>query len=214
MVLKSEYQNLLKDEFIAKYGEQNYLAMEELSATEEMNMALEKMQSALGDLAVKALPIVEAITKMLSSTRALKIVLGAIIGLSFAKMIGSIVSLTLSLAAATSLSIGLASALTFGVAAAAIIAGGMAMNAMIDDIEDKQSSKVKGINVEDFTITTHPKDTLVMAGGTKLGVNGGDDQYGREVLSYLKTIATKESRIYMGSEEVGTAFAKDYSGLG
>lgn len=214
MVLKSEYQNLLKDDFVAKYGEQNYLAMEELSVQEEMNMALEKMQAALGDLAIKALPIVEAITEMLSSTKALKIVLGAIIGLSFAKMIGSLVSLIISLSTATSLSIGLASALTFGVAAAAIIAGGMAMNAMIDDIEEKQSSKVNGIKVEDFTISTHPKDTLVMAGGTKLGVNGGDDQYSRDVLEYLKTIAMKESRIYMGSEEVGTAFAKDYSGLG
>jgi len=214
MVLKSEYQNLLKDDFIEKYGEQNYLAMEELSAQEELNMALEKMQSALGDLAIKALPIVEAITGMLSSTKALKIVLGAIVGLSFAKMIGSLVSLIASLATATSLSIGLASALTFGVAATAIIGGGLAMNAMINDIEEEQASKVRGIKVEDFTISTHPKDTLVMAGGTKLGVNGGDDQYSRDVLEYLKTIAMKENRIYMGSEEVGTAFAKDYSGLG
>jgi len=214
MVMKYEYQNLLRDEFIQLYGEQNYLAMEELSAQESLNMALEKMQSSLADLAIKLEPIVTSLADMLNSTTALKTVLGAIIGLSFAKMIGSLISLIMSLATATGLSIGLASALTLGGAVIAVGAGIAAMNAMINDVQEEQTSKVKGIKVEDFTISTHPKDTLVMAGGTKLGVNGGDDQYSRDVLEYLKTIAMKESRIYMGSEEVGTAFAKDYSGLG
>jgi len=176
MVLKEEYQNLLRDEFVAKYGEQNYLAMEELSAQESLNMALEKMQSALADIAIKLEPLVTNLASMLDNTTALKFVLGSIIGLSFARVIGSLVSMIASLVTAT--------------------------------------GKVNNLKVEDFTISTHPKDTLVMAGGTKLGVNGGDDQYSRDVLEYLKTIAMKENRIYMGSEEVGTAFAKDYSGLG
>lgn len=214
MVLKEEYQNLLRDEFVAKYGEQNYLAMEELSAQESLNMALEKMQSALADIAIKLEPLVTNLASMLNNTTALKFVLGSIIGLSFARVIGSLVSMIASLVTATGLSIGLASALTLGVGAIAITAGIASIYAMMDDMEAKQESKVNGLDVEDFTIRTHPKDTLVMAGGTKLGVNGGDDQYSKDVLEYLKTIAMKENRIYMGSEEVGTAFAKDYSGLG
>lgn len=214
MVLKEEYQNLLRDEFVAKYGEQNYLAMEELSAQESLNMALEKMQSALADIAIKLEPLVTNLASMLDNTTALKFVLGSIIGLSFARVIGSLVSMIASLVTATGLSIGLASALTLGVGAIAITAGIASIYAMMDDMEAKQESKVNGLDVEDFTIRTHPKDTLVMAGGTKLGVNGGDDQYSKDVLEYLKTIAMKENRIYMGSEEVGTAFAKDYSGLG
>ena len=214
MVLKEEYQNLLRDEFVAKYGEQNYLAMEELSAQESLNMALEKMQSALADIAIKLEPLVTNLASMLDNTTALKWVLGAIVGLSFARVIGSLVSMIASLVTATGLSIGLASALTLGVGAIAITAGIASIYAMMDDMEAKQESKVNGLDVEDFTIRTHPKDTLVMAGGTKLGVNGGDDQYSKDVLEYLKTIAMKENRIYMGSEEVGTAFAKDYSGLG
>ena len=214
MVMKYEYQNLLRDEFIALYDEQSYLAMEELSAQESLNMALEKMQASLADIAIKLEPLVTNLASMLDNTTALKFVLGTIVGLSFARVIGSLVSMIASLITATGLSIGLASALTLGVGAIAITAGIASIYAMMDDMESKQESKVNGLKVEDFTIQTHPKDTLVMAGGTKLGVNGGDDQYSRDVLEYLKTIAMKESRIYMGSEEVGTAFAKDYSGLG
>ncbi len=214
MVMKYEYQNLLRDEFIQLYGEQSYLAMEELSAQESLNMALEKMQASLADIAIKLEPLVTNLASMLDNTTALKFVLGSIIGLSFARVIGSLVSMIASLVTATGLSIGLASALTLGVGAIAITAGIASIYAMMDDMETKQDSKVNNLKVEDFTISTHPKDTLVMAGGTKLGVNGGDDQYSRDVLEYLKTIAMKENRIYMGSEEVGTAFAKDYSGLG
>ena len=54
------------------------------------------------------------------------------------------------------------------------------------------AAKSPELAVEDFTIKTHPKDTLVMAGGTGLGNNGGgSDAYMQDLLE-----ATKSSRTF------------------
>ena len=40
--------------------------------------------------------------------------------------------------------------------------------------DDVSNTEIKGrVRANDFTITTHPKDTFVMAGGTRLGGNNG-----------------------------------------
>jgi hypothetical protein len=64
----------------------------------------------------------------------------------------------------------------------------------------------KSIDAEDFTINTHPKDTLVMAGGTKLG---GDQE---AVIAELKTlnkgiddIRSREGNVYIDGNPTGMA---------
>ena len=60
------------------------------------------------------------------------------------------------------------------------------------------------VEVNDFTIKTHPKDTLVMAGGTKLG--GGND----EVVSLLKELVNRKGDVYLDGQKVGDVLSTSY----
>lgn len=63
--------------------------------------------------------------------------------------------------------------------------------------EDKEE-----IEAKDFTIRTHPKDTLVMAGGTKLG---GDSEKTNMLLERLISAVEKGGDVYMDGNKVGEA---------
>ena len=67
-----------------------------------------------------------------------------------------------------------------------------------------QSLGPKEVEVNDFTIKTHPKDTLVMAGGTKLG--GGND----EVVSLLKELVNRKGDVYLDGQKVGDVLSTSY----
>ena len=69
-----------------------------------------------------------------------------------------------------------------------------------DTIEGQ--GKDKTIDVEDFIIRTHPKDSLVMAGGTKLGEN--EIQELKETNRLLKAILAKDLTVNMDGNKVGT----------
>ena len=62
----------------------------------------------------------------------------------------------------------------------------------------------KEVEVNDFTIKTHPKDTLVMAGGTKLG---GDND---EVVSLLKELVNRKGDVYLDGQKVGDVLSTSY----
>ena len=57
--------------------------------------------------------------------------------------------------------------------------------------QDVSRAQLKGITADDFTIRTHPKDELVIAGGTNL--SGGSNQ---EMIGLLQKLvsATEQSR--------------------
>lgn len=57
------------------------------------------------------------------------------------------------------------------------------------------------LNVEDFQIKTHPKDTLVMAGGTKFG------EETNTLLKQLLTAVEKGGDVYMDGNKVGHSMA-------
>jgi len=56
------------------------------------------------------------------------------------------------------------------------------------------------INVQDFTIRTHPKDTLVMAGGTKLNE---DSKETNQLLKTLITAVENGGNVYLNNQLVG-----------
>jgi len=62
----------------------------------------------------------------------------------------------------------------------------------------------KEIKVNDFTIRTHPKDELVMAGGTKLGNN---NQETNVLLKELINAVKQGGNVYLDGNKVGTALA-------
>ena len=77
------------------------------------------------------------------------------------------------------------------------------------DIErDNPKAKFsKEFEAQDFTIKTHPKDTLVMAGGTKLG---GGSNSNDEVVSLLRELVNRNSDIYLDGQKVGNALSSNY----
>jgi hypothetical protein len=66
-------------------------------------------------------------------------------------------------------------------------------------------SELKKMNVNDFTITTNPKDTLVMAGGTKLGGNDELLAATQETNSYLRQLLAKDTNLYVDYDKFATA---------
>ena len=58
------------------------------------------------------------------------------------------------------------------------------------------------LNVQDFTIKTHPKDTLVMAGGTKLGQ---DSQKTNQLLERLISAVERGGDVYIDGNKAGRA---------
>lgn len=64
---------------------------------------------------------------------------------------------------------------------------------------NNSASPTKSINVNDFQIKTHPKDTLVMAGGTKFG------EETNALLKELITAVKAGGNVYMDGNKVGQA---------
>jgi len=75
------------------------------------------------------------------------------------------------------------------------------------DFEAQGETFSSPINAEDFTIKTHPKDTLVMAGGTKLGGGGNSND---EVVSLLRELVNRNGDVYLDGQKVGNALSSNY----
>lgn len=63
-----------------------------------------------------------------------------------------------------------------------------------------EGRKALKMQVEDFKITTHPKDTLVMAGGTKLG---GNSEKTEKLLERLISVVEKGGDVFIDGNKVG-----------
>jgi hypothetical protein len=87
------------------------------------------------------------------------------------------------------------------------------------DIADKlglfdNTLNKKEIPVNDFIIKTHPKDTLVMAGGTKLGNNDEMLKVLQEINNNQKQLLSKSTDISLNGEKLTNSFAKQTYALG
>ena len=76
-----------------------------------------------------------------------------------------------------------------------------------------KESEDQEIEVEDFTIKTHPKDELVMAGGTNLGGSSSNNNEVATLLKELLTTVKKGGNVYMDGALVGTATTLAYNKL-
>jgi DNA repair exonuclease SbcCD ATPase subunit len=85
----------------------------------------------------------------------------------------------------------------------ALSGGNFAMSGFLGDIIDKQAIKEGVIPVKDYVIKSLPEDTVVGAGGTKLGRT--DEMV--TLLKELIAISSKQSmpKIYLGTTELNTA---------
>lgn len=79
------------------------------------------------------------------------------------------------------------------------------VSALYDKYKSPDDQKFKA---NDFTITTNPKDTLVMAGGTKLGGNDELLAAQQETNSYLRQLLAKDTNLYVDYDKFATAGSK------
>ena len=81
----------------------------------------------------------------------------------------------------------------FGTAASVALDAGLAAR----DISQAKSRSSDSMDVDDFTIRSNPKDTITMAGGTKLGGNV------EELLTELIGIVKRGGNVYLDGSKVG-----------
>lgn len=113
-------------------GEQLLQQLEQQSAAQKFQQALEKIQNAIGSIVEGPLgSVIDGMADIANSAGIVKTALGLIAGISLVRVIGSIASMSASLVTAGVASAGVASALTLGLSAVAIAAGiGLIMASM------------------------------------------------------------------------------------
>jgi hypothetical protein len=216
MVYQQGIQNLQKDEFIAKFGEQNYLQMQSMSASQKFEASMEKIKGVITDIGTIFAPIVDMFASVLGYLAKSEIVIYAITG-----ALGAMAAKQ-AFAASKSIITAVGSIFTSAFKTMNPILGialaGAGIGALYGAVSKAQSVK-DGIAPSDrgpFTITdaygamatTTSGDSLMAS--PNVGKGGGNSG---EMVSLLKTIANKNSAVYMDSSKVGYADALSYSKL-
>jgi len=123
-LLKQKYMGMSQEQVAALAGEEVAKRLEALNAQDKFNLALEKMQDAIGRIIGGPLgQFVDMLAKALESTTGLYTVMGALGAISLVKLVGSLAAAAVQSGLLAAGSITAASALTFGVAVLAIGAG-------------------------------------------------------------------------------------------
>ena len=184
-------------------GKQLLQQLEQQSAAQKFQQALEKIQSAIGAIVDGPIGhLIDGVADLASNAFAVKTALGLIAGLSLVRVIGSITSMVASLVAVVPAAAGIASALTFGLSAVAVAAGiglimasiskakkGAEMMPMNDGIippgyGDRIISTPKG------QIALNNQDTIVA--GTNLG-QGSNNQETKRTNTLLEKLIQQNS---------------------
>ena len=205
MVMQQAYLNLGQDEFIEKFGEQSYQAMQSQSASEKFQATMEKIQGIIGDIGTAFAPIIDGFAAIVgfiaeSSVGAAVLVgiLTTLAGLSIAASIANIMSSF--------------SMVPFGIGVPLGIAAVAGLMAAIGVGISKAQTVQDGIAPSDrgpFTITDAYGAMAVTAKGDNLAVSPNINQGGGDsrMISLLEKIASKDSNVYMDSSKVGTSMA-------
>jgi hypothetical protein len=142
---------LLKQEYLDKNGkiikettnEELRSRLESLSAQESFNLAIEKLQSIVGDLMAGPMGnLLEGVSKLAQNATLVKTIFGVIAVFSFAKLLGSLAVMVGQLAVLAGLSAGWAAGITLGIGTIAILASMYAISQATDDVvsKNKQSA--------------------------------------------------------------------------
>ena len=202
-------------------GEQLLQQYEQESAAEKFQAAVVKIQEALGTMLEGPLGgILDSFASLLSNATALKVIIGGIIGLSFAKLITSIISMGAALATSSVGAISLSSALTLGIGAAAIAAGiGVAFAAM-NSASAQAESNARSVNdafMQGATLTPMQTGTMVQAnkddeiyiGKPNRNVGNVDSETNQKMLAALEKNNQIQERILAKDTSVNITSAID-----
>jgi hypothetical protein len=141
-LLKQQYLGKSQQEVAALAGDEVAKRLEALNAQDKFNLAMEKMQDAIGQIVGGPLgKLVDMMANLASSSAFVYGTLAAMAGLSLAKLISGLVSVAATLSTSAIASTTTATALTGGLAVAGIIAGigtvAAALGAFTADAQDQ-----------------------------------------------------------------------------
>ena len=215
MVYQQGIQNLQKDEFIAKFGEQNYLEMQSQSASQKFADSMEKVKGIMVDIGTIFAPIIDGFAKLvglIASSKELMIGLAAAVGiLAVQYVVMQRAAIKTSIAkiweSFAKLPGGIGLPLAIG-ATAGLIAAMSSAQSVEDGIADSSRGP--------FTITDSYGKMAMTAKGDNLAVSPNINSGGSsdsKMLSVLEQIAKKDSNVYMDSSKVGYAESLSYSKL-
>jgi len=211
MVMQQQFLNLAQDDFIAQYGEQSYQAMQAQSATEKFQASLEKIQGIIGDIGTAFSPLIDGFASLvgyLAESKALMFVISTIMGTLAVK---SIINAIGSIFSASFKGLGPVGIFAAGAGVAALLA---AKSKAVQSVQDGIAPSSKG----PFTITdsygamavTAKGDSIVASPNITNSANASNTEQ-RRTNALLEKLLAKDSNVYMDSDKVGTAFAKNAS---
>ena len=201
-----------------------YKQIQQQSAQEKFNNAIEKLQDLIGSLVAGPLgTFIDMLANAASSGFALKSAIVAIGALSLARTIGSLVTMAATLSASAVAGTTAASAVTLGLGAIAIVAGVASVISMMNSTSDEAVARVQktqdGIAPSSkgpFTITDKFGATAITADGDGLAVSpninkGGGDSSGlmaavNELRNAVNALANKPQpamALHVGAEKLG-----------
>ena len=200
-----------------------YKQIQQQSAQEKFNNAVEKLQDLIGNLVAGPLgSLIDGFASLAKHANVLKFAMGAIATISLARTIGSLITMATSLAGSSIFATTTASALTLGIGAAAIAGGIIAVAALSNSAVKEAENQVVNDGIAPsskgpFTITDSFGATAITAKGDGIAVSpniskGGNNDLSpmiaaiNEVREAVKTLANRPSVAYINGKE---AFAKN-----
>jgi len=167
-----EEQGRLDELRNARGGEQILQQYEQQSAADALANAMAKIQGAIGAMVEGPLGgLIDGFVNVANSAGLIQGAMAAIAGLSLIRVIGSIVSLGVSLAGASVGAIATASAITLGLGAVAVIAGMAAMSAQAK----KQAEEARNLaTVDDMIMPAGYGDRIISTPKGSVALNNND----------------------------------------
>jgi hypothetical protein len=141
-LLKQQYIGMSQEQVAALAGEEVAKRVEAVNAQDRFNAAIEHLQDIVGKLVGGPLgKFVDLLASAADSAYILYGTLGAMVGISFVKLVASLATMGVELGIVAAGAITASSALTFGIAAVGIAAGiGLAMAAYSDAKDEAQAT--------------------------------------------------------------------------
>ena len=214
IALQQEINNLSAEEFKDTYGEVTYQNLQAQSASEKFASTLEKIQGIIGDIGTVFAPILDGFASLVGFLAQSKVgaaaLAGVITSLAVVSLIASIANIykTFSM-----IPFGAGIPLAIAASAGLIATIGSAVS-NIQSVQDGIAPSSKG----PFTITdaygamavTAKGDSIVASPNITNSANASNSEQ-RRTNALLERLLNKDSNVYMDSDKVGTAFAKNAS---
>ena len=201
-----------------------YKQIQQQSAQEKFNNAVEKLQDLIGNLVAGPLgQLIDGFASIASSATVMKLAIGAMLGMSITRLVTGLAALVIPLITGAAASVTMMSALTLGVGAVAILASiagiSSAMNSAKEDMSTPSKTKfAKGgivtSEINNATVGEAGPEAIIPLNSSKASkmLGGGNTDLTpmiaaiNELHNTVKTTSNRPSVAYINGKD---AFAED-----